>query len=320
MRTNVDEAVRPNEVTRWGQHLPVRIRVPSRSFAVPFPPHFDAGPAPATLPAAFPLVGASTLRTILRGAPMKHVMETGTDAAGICVFDPMALPADFDDSSRNDPIGQLEQLANAGHLWWCNTGGDGSYLVQVHVDEEVPQDMRAYLHDPQRQELFRAPSGVVWACGIEYIARDPTRGHAQTPKGGLGRHPHMGGPCEVAPGDYTMTAWRAEWPDDMVERELEKQFGKRSTRSGNRLGIATGVLLFATFATAIITLGLTIGALRNFREKLGELAFWWGGLFVLAAITLGLVRALTRREQNPLRREVEHRFPNIVVQLRRREA
>jgi hypothetical protein len=248
---------------------------------------------------------------------MKHVIATGTDAASVCLFDPSALPDDFDERVQEGPIEMLEQLAAQGRLWWCNTGGDGGYLFHVYADADVPDEVRPYLRDPHHAERFQIPSGTLWACGAEYVARDPVRGNANSPKGGLGKFSHMGGPCAVVAGDYAMTAWRAEWPQGLVERELEKQLGSSTAKAGNRLGVSTGVVLFAAFGLSIVTLGLTIGALRNFRERLGELAIWWTVLIALWAVAVRLMKAMTRQENNPLRREAEHRFPSIVVQLQK---
>lgn len=251
---------------------------------------------------------------------MKHVIETGSDAASLCLFDPATLPPDFDERARRGAFEEFEKLADAGTLWWCNTGGDGGYLVHVYVDESVPAELRPYLYDAWKSPHFPVPSGILWACGAEYVARDPEHGNPHTPKGGLAKYSHMGGQCRLPAGEYELTAWRAQWPDGMLERELGKTLGSSRMKNSNRLGLATGVTLFAAFAVSIITLGLTIGALGHFRERLGELGVAWGGLAALWLIALRLARAMSRRERDPQRREVEQRFPSIVVHLLRKSA
>lgn len=248
---------------------------------------------------------------------MKHVIETGTDAASVCLFDPAALPPDFDERARQESFETFERLDREGALWWSNTGGDGGHLFHVYVDEPVPDDVRAHLHDCQKRAGLRVPSGTLWACGAEYAARDPEHGSASTPKGGLARYSHMGGSCRLEPGNYALTAWRAQWPRNIIERELAKELGTPRVKRGKGLGIATGVALFAAFGLSIITLGLTIGALGNIQERLGELAIWWSALVAVWLIALQLARTMTRRERDPRRREIEQRFPSIVVQLHR---
>jgi hypothetical protein len=249
---------------------------------------------------------------------MKHIIETGTDAASLCLFDPGALPVDFDERAREDSVATFEELDRQGKLWWSDTGGDGGYLFHVYVDEPVPDALRSVLRDPHQRAPFNVPSGALWACGAEYAARDPERGSASTPKGGLANYPHMGGRCQLEPGEYSLTVWRAEWPDKAVEGELAQQLGKSSVTRSNRLGVATGITLFAAFALSIVTLGLTIGALRDFRARLGELALWWGALLALWLLALRMAKAMSRQERDPRRRAVEQRFPSIVVHLERK--
>lgn len=249
---------------------------------------------------------------------MKHILETGTDAASVCLFDPAALPPDFDQRIQGDTLEVLEELAREGRLWSCDTGADGAFLFHLYVDEPVPGEMRPYLHDAQQRPDLLVPGGVLWACGTEYVARDPERGNSATPKRGLGKYSHMGGHCRVTPGTYELTAWRAEWPDEMRREGLAKQLGRARVRRSKAFGVVTGVTLFSAIAGSIVTVGLTIGALRSFRARLGELALWWGGLALLWTVALLLLRVMTRREQDPRRREVEHRFPSIVVHLQRK--
>src|SRR5882724_5966914 len=124
---------------------------------------------------------------------MRYIIETGTDAANLCFFDPAALPGDFDKQIKEDTIGTFEQIEKEGRIWWKSTDGDGGYLFHFYVDQELPEIVAKHAHDSQKLDRFFVPSGTIWACGAEYAAVDPQAGHEQTPKRGLGRHPHMGG-------------------------------------------------------------------------------------------------------------------------------
>ncbi len=127
---------------------------------------------------------------------MKHVIEAGTDGATIAAFDAAALPGDFDDRIGDDTIEYMEELQSKGRLWFGGTGGDGTHVVHVLVDE--PEDS-ALLAPPSMRGTLLLPSGGLWVCGAEYMAKDPERGSSFTPKGGLGRY-RMGSRAEIAPG------------------------------------------------------------------------------------------------------------------------
>src|SRR5438046_665522 len=114
---------------------------------------------------------------------MRHVVEAGTDAAALLLFDPGALPEDFD--SRDDPADVLEQLTEAGRACWFDTGADGAYLLHAYVDEPVPPSLEPYTRDPITREAFAAPTGRLYFTGAEYGFREDDRL--------LRRYPHMGG-------------------------------------------------------------------------------------------------------------------------------
>lgn len=48
------------------------------------------------------------------GGSMKYVIEAGTDAASLLLFDPAALPADFERRFQHDAVETLERLAGDG--------------------------------------------------------------------------------------------------------------------------------------------------------------------------------------------------------------
>src|SRR6266436_3411687 len=115
---------------------------------------------------------------------MPHVIETGTDVASLLVFDPLALPDDYD----RCPKQQLEivrKLNEAQRIFLVETGSDGGYLIHAFVDEPVPEYLRAFVREPRVHRHFDAPSGRIYFAGLEYAFRaDDSR---------LKKHPHMGG-------------------------------------------------------------------------------------------------------------------------------
>ena len=132
---------------------------------------------------------------------MKHVIEAGTDGAAIAAFDAAALPADFDQRAGDDPADLMEMLQAQGCMWSGGTGGDGSHIVHILIDE---QSSTLEQSQPAWRGPINLPSGRLWVCGAEYVANQPDKGSAFTPKGGLGRY-SMGGHVDLKPGVYDMT-------------------------------------------------------------------------------------------------------------------
>ncbi len=242
---------------------------------------------------------------------MRHIIETGTDGAALCFFDAAALPKDFDSLVKEDAAGTFEKLQSEQRFWWQSTDGDGGYLFHFYVGEDVPEKMVKHLTEAKECPNFLIPSGTVWACGAEYAALDPLHGQKQTPKGGLEKYAHMGSKFQIDPGKYKITAWRTEWPEGMLEAELERRLGKGRERRHNMIGTFTGMLLLGL----VITTAINGCRLINSRHSLG--APGWITIGVLWGICLFLMRTLNRMERNPLRHEIQNEFPDIVVRMSR---
>lgn len=185
---------------------------------------------------------------------MRHVIEAGTDGATIAAFDAAALPGDFDDRIGDDTIEYMEELQSKGRLWFGGTGGDGTHVVHVLVDE--PDDS-ALSARPSTRGTLLLPSGGLWVCGAEYMAKDPERGNSFTPKGGLGRY-RMGGRAEIAPGRYDLTVYE-------IDRSQEPSGGDRMTAMQVlqivpflMLGLG-GIGLFFSSLALVISLILKLG-------------------------------------------------------------
>ena len=233
---------------------------------------------------------------------MKHIIETGTDVATICFFDPAALPPTFGHAKR-DAYEAIAKLAEDNLVWFQETGADGAYLFHFYIDEEVPERILKHSFDPRAIPQMPVPSGAIWACGAEYAARNPE----QT----LERFSRMGGKCSVPPGKYAVTIWRTEWPEAMIEQELENL----GVRGQNRLGVVTSILFLVMLIGSLITFlkTLTKAALNELNNNY---AWAWGILILGWTVCVPLMRKLSKLEKNPKRKQVEHEFPSIVVQMR----
>lgn len=242
---------------------------------------------------------------------MKHVVTVGTDVASLAFFDPTALPPDFDERIKTEGRETFEAAVAAGQLVWIEYYADGGYVMHFYVDDPVPDEMRKYALEPRHTPRLHLPGGNLWACGAEYVTRNPAAGR-------LVRYPHMGGLCSVPPGDYTATTWPIEWPEEETERALALSLGPDETRARKMRGvaIAAGIVVELVLGVTLLISGLANlhaqgGALSN-----GQL-YGWGAFVVLAFIVAWLIRSASRSYREHRIAEIERRFPSFVVELRR---
>lgn len=150
---------------------------------------------------------------------MKYVVEAGTDAASLLLFDPCTLPEGFDAANRDgDPSAILNDLHDQGRLFWINTGGDGGFLLHAFIDEEPPIEIQQYLCEPKKTDSFTVCSGNIFFMGAEYGYRNDDSHFL--------RYPHMGGSFPVENGTYTVTLSETEYPNGLHE----ERFQQRSSR------------------------------------------------------------------------------------------
>ena len=146
---------------------------------------------------------------------MRHVIDAGTDAASLLLFDPAALPADFKRRFQRDAVGSLEQLTRDGSACWINTDGDGDYLLHAYVDEPIPAELLAHLIDLEKIGEFHVPSGRLYFTGSECAFREDDSL--------VRKHPHMGGSVTLRPGAYRLTLFRTDFPKGFLERTFRRE-------------------------------------------------------------------------------------------------
>jgi len=214
---------------------------------------------------------------------MIHVLEGGTDAAAMTLFDPDALPEDFDEKAREDPSAALREAADAGRLLLLEAGGDGRHGLGVCVGEGLPDDV-APLARPLGDEgrLVVAGDSLLFA-GVEYaFRRDDAR---------LRRRPHMGEACEVPPGAYRVRLFEADYPASFFEDRLRARASEAGLRLDSlmarrllpmgSLGTIAGVVGLVGLgwdawrvsvlpaALAMVLPALVVSRLRAYREAAG---------------------------------------------------
>jgi hypothetical protein len=150
------------------------------------------------------------------------VLEGGTDIASMLIFDPAALPDDYDLRARDDPMPVIKRLFDEGCVYWLNTHADGGYSLGVCLGESLPTEFAGFSRCLGVAARFAAPSGRLYFTGIEYAFH-----HDDSP---LRKYPHMGASCQVPPGTYCLTLYELNYPDDFHESVLRQRLSARDFR------------------------------------------------------------------------------------------
>lgn len=137
---------------------------------------------------------------------MNTVLEGGTDAASMLVFDPAALPNDYDVRINDDPMAVILELADAGRLYWLDTQCDGGYRLGICLGGILDHPYVEFAKQAGAAECLEVPSGELYFTGIEYaFHQDDSR---------LRKHPHMGSSYEIPRGTYQLALYEMEYPGD----------------------------------------------------------------------------------------------------------
>lgn len=231
--------------------------------------------------------------------PLTCVLEGGTDAASMVLFDPEALPEDFDIQVRDDPAELIERLDAEGRLCGINPAADGGYSLGVCVDSGLPKSLVEFARPLAVVERFAVPGGRLHFAGIEYVfRRDDSM---------LRRYPHMGSSCEVPPGTYRMAVYEMEYPAGLDEAILRGRLPAAQYRLYEAAGWLTPLgCLGAAVVVALLALFRRVGGLLALVAAVAVLG-----------VALGLSRSKAYREADHLFRSIRREHPVYVVALSR---
>jgi hypothetical protein len=229
---------------------------------------------------------------------VKHIIEAGTDAASLILYDPAVLPSDFDTSTHDDPVGLLEGLHAQGRVYWINTEADGAYLFHAYVDEPIPSVLEQHVKDPTIVEAFQAPSGRLYFVGSEFCGSGV--------EAALKQYPHMGGSFTLSPGVYRLTLADMEYPDGWHENLLRNEVTAGAYGLHQSMGCSVWLAILCAIGFAVAVFGEIFRPWRPY--LLPPLAFGVAAPFVLARIRL-------YRETSERYREIQRQHPAYVAHL-----
>ena len=155
-------------------------------------------------------------------------IEMVTDIAGVGVWDPgVDVPEE-----PKDYRALIESEAQAGRLFFIDTGGDGGYLSDIYVDERPDPGILALYNTPDRAYLIESQSGRLIAGGLEDL------GNA---------HPQITtaeDEFNVTPGRYALRFYDLDY--EQFDAHLRDQIGEADlTYYNSRFdGCTQGCLIF----------------------------------------------------------------------------
>jgi hypothetical protein len=146
---------------------------------------------------------------------MRYDLEAATDSAALLLFDPGSIPAELGRWPVYEAAECLERLDRAGTVCRIDVAADGSYLIQLYVNESMPGHLGARVRGPRRIEAFPVPTGRLCLAGLEDALREVV---APEP-----RRPAAGASAVVEPGRYRLTLYRLESPEGLVHEAFRAQ-------------------------------------------------------------------------------------------------
>jgi hypothetical protein len=227
------------------------------------------------------------------------VLHGGTDAASMLIFDPAALPDDFDRRVQDDPMAAIEQLRDEGRLYWLNTESDGSYSLGVCTNDSLPPNLARFGRLLGEAGSFAAPSGRIYFTGIEYGFRHDDSF--------LRRHSHMGAYCQIPGGTYCLSLYEMEYPEDFHDDVLRRTVSAREFRL---YSLMNGLIPLACMSVVSLAVSLPLLGVRL-----------WSVIALPVCVALALPAILISRS-GPYRRtrrahlDIQRAHPDFSATLR----
>jgi hypothetical protein len=234
---------------------------------------------------------------------MKLVIENGTDAACMALYDRAALHADFDAAAREDSYSAIEEAQANGSCFFTHTDGDGEYWLHLYIDEVPPPEVSSFAVDPLETPSFFIPSGKLHYTGGEYMSKEDS----ELAK----KHPDRLKHLDVPPGVYEATFYRTDFSRRVVAQKLKAVLSLKERMLVALPNILALPVLGGILAALVYTIHcrFTLGCLGKLALSIVIGIGLWLSVFAIPAYG----RAVDRHD------EIRSRFPAIVGILRSKD-
>jgi hypothetical protein len=177
--------------------------------------------------------------------------DVGTDVAMLGAWDTRRAAQVLTGDEAKNRADVLTADAEAGYVFWINTGADGGGPVDVYVDETPVSDIKRSLTFLGGDFLLSVPSGELIVDGAEFYRASTDSVKERRP-------------ARVRPGDYAVRCY--EWTDvestPKTEAELERLVGRADVVYYDRLnhiGCWSVIAMVLLFPVWWYVWGFTIG-------------------------------------------------------------
>ena len=182
----------------------------------------------------------------------KHILEIGTDGAAICAYDPAELPEDFDLKDLGERADTIHVLAENSRIWYDETGGDGSFVVHVYINETplLEPDVEERVIEQSDFMRFPCPSGTFVVCGAEYVIKD-VEVHdpaAQDPKEVAEKDTQI---LKVLPGNYRFKFRRVDMEGERETRKIKRIWQDYASLAAILIMLLLGFAAIIFFSSAV---------------------------------------------------------------------
>jgi len=221
----------------------------------------------------------------------KVVMEGGTDVAEMVIFSVDDCPPDIPDNEA------LAALETSGHAIRLPTGADGAYLLHLYVDQSAPESLKQHcVVDDSKKCGFQTATGRIAFGGAESTFQR------------FKPNANIRADSTIEPGVYDAVAYRTEYPEELIEEAVTAKIGRAGAKAVDFPGSVILVTVVATIAALLA--GFLIGVTA---------------IGLAAAVLVGGVlwfRSYTRSDSfkglMAEKREVEHEYPSVLVEMIKR--
>jgi|LakMenE01Jun11ns_1017448.scaffolds.fasta_scaffold9700048_2 hypothetical protein len=253
---------------------------------------------------------ASNSKTTVPFVSGPYVIETGSDMAEFCLFDVAALPEDLDPSKGAEHCKRLDALEHDGWLCRVRTGADGSYLLHVFVEQELPKQISERCGKPHTTATICTKRGEMQVRGTEDVGTSLANPERFGFKLGLGKH--------------QVRIWEVRWQESII---AEAQKDRVATAMGQQAWERRSKRNpWSASIVVVLMLGGMLCLIAS-AMKTGRAYFGWSGLAALWVAWLAgiqiIPRLLNRADDERaalLEVETQKDFPDFVIQIRQTDA
>ncbi len=234
---------------------------------------------------------------------MHFILHGGTDAGDMVLFDPGALPDDFDKKGKSQ-LEDIQQLACEGRIYWLRTNADGDYHIGLYLADALPETLQPYAKHLETVDELYLPTGELFFTGLEYAF------HSDDSE--LRKYPGMGQAAQLPPGRYRMEVFELDYPSNFEEDLLRQRIPQNEFQAHKWMDT------LAPFGC--ISLLLVLGVLAWAIQQM-QWSFWMTialvcGLALIAVPVIWSRRPAYRNAQEAYA-HIEKEFPAYGVLLQR---